>query len=61
MNIVVGVMKMENTAPGVGIEPTSPGFKVSVLIITSPRLPGVTTLPMPTCLCEALTEVSTDY
>ena len=34
-----------------GVEPTSLAFRVSVLSITPPRLPDVTTLPMSTCLC----------
>ena len=37
-----------------GIEPTSLAFKASVLTITLPRLPDVTTLPMPTRLCSTL-------
>ena len=41
---------MGNIVPRVGIEPTSLAFRTSVLNITSPRLPDVTTLPMPTCL-----------
>ena len=36
-------------------------FQASVLTITQPWLPDVTTLPMPTCLCASLPEVSTDY
>ena len=31
-------------------------FRVSLLTITPPRLPGVTTLPTPICLCRSLPE-----
>ena len=48
--IVVGVMKMGNIVPIAGIQPTSPAFWVSELTITAPRLPGVTTLLMLTCI-----------
>ena len=37
--IVVGVMKMGNILPRVGIGPTSQAFKPSTLTITPPRLP----------------------
>ena len=47
---VVGVMKMGNIAPRAGIEPTSLAFQARLLTIIPPRLPDVTTLPMPTCV-----------
>ena len=50
---VIGVMKMGNTMPSVGIEPTSLALWDSVLTIRPPRLPAVTTLPTSTCVCLA--------
>ena len=50
---VVGMMKMENIPPKVGIEPTSIAFQASVLTITPPRLPDGTTLSTLTCVCYA--------
>ena len=50
---VVGVMKMGNIVPRVVIKTTSLAFGVSLLIITPPRLPDVTTIPMPTSLCSS--------
>ena len=47
-------MKMGNTVPSAGIEATSLAFRASVLSITPPRLPDVTMLPTPTCLCGSL-------
>ena len=47
---VMGVMKMGNIAPRVEIKVASLAFQASVLAITSPRLPDVTTLPTPICL-----------
>ena len=44
---VMGVMKMGNIAPRTGIEPTPFAFWASVLTITPPRLPNITTLPTP--------------
>ena len=55
---VMGVMKMGNIVPTVGIEPTSLAFQASVLTITPPRFPHVTILPTPTCLCGSLLEKS---
>ena len=52
---------MGNTAPRAGIEPTSLAFWASVVAITQPRLPDITTIPIPTCLCSPLPEVSVDY
>ena len=49
---VVGVMKMGEMAPRVGIEPISLAFRDSVLTIT----PHVITLTTPTCLCGSLSE-----
>ena len=49
---------MRNIVPRVGIQPTSFAFQVSVLTITPPKLPGVITLAMPSCLCGSLPERS---
>ena len=49
-NSVVGVMKMRNMVPRVGIKPTSLAFRASVLTITPLRLPDGTTLPTHTRL-----------
>ena len=57
-NIVVGAMKMGIIAPRVGTKTTSLAFHISVLTIKPPRLPHVTTLSMPTCLCGSLPENS---
>ena len=56
-HLVVGVMKMGNTAPRVGIGPTFLAFQTRVLTITPPRLP-VTILPTSTWLCGSLPEMS---
>ena len=53
---VVGMEKMGNIEPKVAIESTSLAFQASVLTITSPGLPDVTSLPTPTCLCCSLPE-----
>ena len=45
---VMGVMKMEDIVPRVGIEPISLPVQASVLITTPPRLPVDTILPMST-------------
>ena len=55
---VVNVMKMRNIVPSAGIEPTSLAFQASVLTITPPRLPDVTTLPTATFLHCSLPERS---
>ena len=52
------VMKMGTISPKVGIEPTSLAFRYSVLTITLPRLPDVTTLPTPIYLRGSLPERS---
>ena len=52
----MGEMKMENIVPRVGTEPITLAFWASVLTIASPRLPDVTILQMPPCLCGSLTE-----
>ena len=49
--IVVDVMKMGDSVPRVGFEPTSLAFQARVLIISPPRLSGATLLPMFTSLC----------
>ena len=51
---VTNVMKMGNTTPREGIEPTSPTFLPSVLTITPPIFPDVTILHTPVCLCGSL-------
>ena len=53
-----GLIKMENIAPRVGIEPTSLGFWVRVLTISPPSFNDVTTISMPTCLCGSFPEGS---
>ena len=52
-------MKTGNIALRVGIESTSPAFQANVLTITPPRLPDVSILPMPTCLCGSLSDYYT--
>ena len=52
--MIMEVMKIGNIVPRVRTEHTSLAFWASLLTITSPRLPDVTTLPTPTCLDEAL-------
>ena len=44
--------------PRAGIEPTTLAFQASMLTITPPRFPDVTTVPTPTCLCSLLPERS---
>ena len=55
---VVSITKIGNSAPRVGIEPTSLAVSANALTITIPRLPDVTTLPKSTCLCGSLSERS---
>ena len=55
---LVGVMKMGNIVPKTGIDATPLAFQDIVLTITPSRLPDVTTLPTPTCLCCSLLEMS---
>ena len=40
-----------------GIEPTSFAYQVSVLIITPPRLPDVSTLPKPEVIANYYTSI----
>ena len=47
----MGVMKMENTEPRVGLKPTSLALWASVLPLHHIHFPDVTTIPTPTCLC----------
>ena len=54
----VGVTKMGNIVPRMGIEPTCLVFQVRVLTITPPRLPDITILPTSTRLCGSLLEMS---
>ena len=51
-------MKMENIVPRAGMEPTSLAFQASVQPITPRRLPDITTIPTPTCLCDSLSIIS---
>ena len=55
---VLCVMKMGNIAPRAEIEPTSLAFRASVLTITPPRIPYVTTLSKPAYLCGSMPERS---
>ena len=55
---VEGVMKKGNIVPKAGIEPTFLVFCASVVTITPPRLPDVTTVCMPNCLRGSLPERS---
>ena len=52
---VMGVMKMGNTMPIAGLEPTYPAFWASV---PPCRLPDVTMISMPTCLCRSFPQRS---
>ena len=54
----IGVMRMGNSVPTVGIKSTSLAFWDSVLSITPPRLPDVTILPIHACLGDALSKRS---
>ena len=56
---VMGVIKIGNIVPRAGMEPTSLASLASVLTITPLRLPDVTTLPKPTCLCGSLPDTVT--
>ena len=58
---VVGVMKIGNIVPRVGLEPTSLAFQASVLPLHHVVFSDVTTMPTPTCLCGSLPQVSADY
>ena len=55
---IMGMIKMGDVAPRVGIEPTSLAFQASVITIPPVRLPDVTTLSTPTSLCGSLFEMS---
>ena len=46
----MGVMKMANIVPRVGIEPISLTFRANMPTVTPPRLPDLSTLLMPTCI-----------
>ena len=54
----VGVMKMGNSVSRAGIKPISLVFWAMVLPFTQHRLPDVTSIPMPTCLCSSLPQRS---
>ena len=51
VHFVEWVMKMGNGAPKEGFELTPLAFWASVLTITPHRLPDITTIPTPICLC----------
>ena len=55
---VVGVMKMGNTVPRAGLEPTSLALRASVLPLHHIGFPDVTTILTPTCLCGSLPQRS---
>ena len=55
---VVGVMKMGNIVPIAGLEPTSPGFRATVLPFHHVGFPDVTTKSTPTCLCSSVPQMS---
>ena len=50
----MGVMKMGNIVPKVGLEPISLTFQASVPPLHNIGYPGVTTIPTPTCLYATL-------
>ena len=54
---VMGVMKIGNTVPRVGLEPTSLAFWAIVLPL---HLPDVTAIPTSTCLCGSLPKMSVE-
>ena len=58
MRIVMGVMKMVNTVPRRGLEPTSLTFRASVLPLPQVGFPDVITITTPTCLYSSLPERS---
>ena len=49
---------MGNIVPRAGIEPTSLGFRTSVLTIKPPRVPNVSIISTPICPCGSLPERS---
>ena len=55
---VVGMMKMGNTVPRAGLEPTSLTFRASVLPLHHVGFPDVITIPTPTCLYSSLPQTS---
>ena len=57
----VGVMKMGNIVPRVGIEPTPLAFPDRCATVTPCRLPDITIIPLPSCLQILASEVSADY
>ena len=50
---VMGVIKMGNTVPRVGLKPTSSALWASVLLLHHAGFPEVTTIVRPTCVCVA--------
>ena len=55
---VMGVMKIGNIVPRVGIEPTSLAFGPVCYPLHHVDFPNVTTIPTPTCLCISLPQRS---
>ena len=55
---VVGVMKMGNTVPRVGLKPTSLSFRASMLPLHHVVFPDVTIIKTPTCPCSSLPQRS---
>ena len=51
---VVGMMKIGNIVPRAGIKYMSLTFWAIVLMVTPCRLPNVTTISTPACLCSSL-------
>ena len=58
---VMGVMKMGNTVPRVGLEPTSLAFWASVLSLHHVSFPDVTRISTPMSIQLLSSEVSADY
>ena len=58
VTIVVGVMKMWNTAPRAGLEPRSLAFWASMLPLHHIDFPDFTIIPTPTCLFSSLPQRS---
>ena len=52
---VMSVAKMGNIVPRAGLKPTS---RATLLPLHHVGFPGVTTIPMPTCVCGSLSQRS---
>ena len=58
-NIVVGVTKMGNIVPRAGMQPTYISGILGECVHATPcRLPDVTPIPTPTCVCSSLPQRS---